>query len=90
MLYSHMDNTSIRALFFFKMLLEIIYILKPTEFSVVACKIRVIITIASIGEQLGEMVCGEPGYNSGWSLCNCGNLFGNLGNSDSGHIMTSD
>lgn len=90
MLYSHMDNTSIRALFFFKMLLEIIYILKLTEFSVVACKIRVIITIASIGEQLGEMVCGEPGYNSGWSLCNCGNLFGNLGNSDSGHIMASD
>lgn len=85
-----MDNMSIRTLFFIKMLFEIIYILTLTGFSVVACKIRVIITIGSIGEQLGEMVCGEPERNFGWSSCNCDYLFGNPGNNGSGLIMASD
>lgn len=50
----------------------------------------VIITTGSIGEQLGEMVCGEPGHYFGWSACNCDNLFGNLGNNGSGLIIASD
>lgn len=45
-----MDNMSIRTLIWLKMLSETIYILKSTEFSVVACKIGVIVTIGNVSE----------------------------------------
>lgn len=50
MLSTHMDNMSIRTLFWLKTLFETIYILKVAEFSVVACKIRVMITIRNVSE----------------------------------------